>query len=159
MGGDRSDYARQLVDVAELSATPFAAAGVGMVSLRSMLARRVARILDTSRTLSTRVGGVVLALVLCMGLLGTMSAALLGVGAADTSAAEEDAAGTATVDITAEVSEAATDDDATDEAALVEQLGGAVRVFEGDVTCFKITTPDDLEIARALLTSRSGPLG
>lgn len=52
---------------------------------------------------------------------------------------------------------AATDDDATDEAALVEQLGGAVRVFEGEVTCFKITTPDDLEIARALLTRRSRP--
>jgi len=49
---------------------------------------------------------------------------------------------------------AATDDDATDEAALVERLGGTVRVFEGEVKGFKVTTPDDLEIARALLTAR-----
>lgn len=50
---------------------------------------------------------------------------------------------------------AATDEDATDEAALVERIGGTVRVFEGEATCFKITTPDDLEIARALLASRA----
>jgi 2-C-methyl-D-erythritol 4-phosphate cytidylyltransferase len=48
----------------------------------------------------------------------------------------------------------ATDDDATDEAALVERIGGTVRVFEGDTMAFKITTPDDLEIARALLAVR-----
>jgi 2-C-methyl-D-erythritol 4-phosphate cytidylyltransferase len=53
---------------------------------------------------------------------------------------------------------AATDDDATDEAALIERLGGTVRVFEGETTCFKITTPDDLEIARALLAVRTRPL-
>jgi 2-C-methyl-D-erythritol 4-phosphate cytidylyltransferase len=52
---------------------------------------------------------------------------------------------------------AATDDDATDEAALVERIGGTVRVFEGDAMCFKITTPDELEIARALLTIRTRP--
>jgi 2-C-methyl-D-erythritol 4-phosphate cytidylyltransferase len=49
---------------------------------------------------------------------------------------------------------AATDEDATDEAALVERIGGTVRVFEGDTMAFKITTPDDLEIARALLAVR-----
>ena len=55
---------------------------------------------------------------------------------------------------------AATDDDATDEAALVERIGGTVRVFEGDVMCFKITTAEDLDIARALLAlkaNRNGP--
>lgn len=51
---------------------------------------------------------------------------------------------------------AATDDDATDEATLVERIGGTVRVFEGEVKSFKITTPDDLEIARALLSLQSG---
>ncbi len=35
---------------------PLAPAGVGMVSLRSMLARRIVRLLDTSRSLSTRAG-------------------------------------------------------------------------------------------------------
>jgi 2-C-methyl-D-erythritol 4-phosphate cytidylyltransferase len=49
----------------------------------------------------------------------------------------------------------ATDDDATDEAALIERIGGTVRVFEGEPSCFKITTPDDLEMARALLALRS----
>jgi 2-C-methyl-D-erythritol 4-phosphate cytidylyltransferase len=51
---------------------------------------------------------------------------------------------------------AATDDDATDEAALIERIGGTVRVFEGEPTCFKITSPDDLEMARALLALRAG---
>jgi 2-C-methyl-D-erythritol 4-phosphate cytidylyltransferase len=53
---------------------------------------------------------------------------------------------------------AATDEDVTDEAALVERIGGTVRVFEGEVKGFKITTPDDLGIARALLAAGSGVL-
>lgn len=85
-GGDRSSYARRLVDIAELSSAPFPAASVGMVSLRSMLSRRVARILDTSRSLSTRAGGTVLALVLVVGVLGTLAAGLVGLS--DSAAAE-----------------------------------------------------------------------
>jgi len=54
---------------------------------------------------------------------------------------------------------AATDEDATDEAGLVERTGGTVRVFEGDVTCFKITTPEDLDIARSLLSRQPRPAG
>jgi 2-C-methyl-D-erythritol 4-phosphate cytidylyltransferase len=54
---------------------------------------------------------------------------------------------------------AATDDDATDEAALIERNGGTVRVFEGETSCFKITTPDDLEMAQALLALRTGSRG
>ena len=41
---------------------------------------------------------------------------------------------------------AATDDDATDEAALIERTGSPVRVFEGEAACFKITTPADLDL-------------
>ena len=37
---------------------------------------------------------------------------------------------------------------ATDDAALVEALGGHVRVVEGDRLAFKVTTPDDLATAR-----------
>ena len=48
---------------------------------------------------------------------------------------------------------ALTDDDVTDEAALVEQLGIEVAVFEGDERAFKVTTPLDFALARALLTS------
>jgi 2-C-methyl-D-erythritol 4-phosphate cytidylyltransferase len=54
---------------------------------------------------------------------------------------------------------AATDDDATDEAALVERAGGTVRVFEGDLAAFKITTPGDLDLARAMLALRADAVG
>lgn len=46
---------------------------------------------------------------------------------------------------------ALTDEDVTDEAALVEQLGIHVAVFDGDERAFKVTTPLDFELARALL--------
>ena len=41
--------------------------------------------------------------------------------------------------------------EATDDAALVEAIGGTVVVVEGEHTNIKITTPDDLRIAEALL--------
>jgi 2-C-methyl-D-erythritol 4-phosphate cytidylyltransferase len=46
---------------------------------------------------------------------------------------------------------ALTDDDVTDEAALVEQLGIQVAVFDGDERAFKVTTPLDFALARTLL--------
>jgi len=46
---------------------------------------------------------------------------------------------------------ALTDDDVTDEAALVEQLGIQVAVFEGHERAFKVTTPLDFALARTLL--------
>jgi 2-C-methyl-D-erythritol 4-phosphate cytidylyltransferase len=52
---------------------------------------------------------------------------------------------------------AAIDDDVTDEAALVERLGIPVVVFEGDERAFKITTPHDFAVARAVL-DQSRPL-
>jgi 2-C-methyl-D-erythritol 4-phosphate cytidylyltransferase len=41
--------------------------------------------------------------------------------------------------------------DATDDAGLVEALGATVRVVPGDPRNVKVTTPDDLIMARALL--------
>ena len=55
-----------------------ASAGVGIVSLRSILAQRVRRIMDTSRSLSTRAGNLLLALVLVGGLVGTVVVGLVG---------------------------------------------------------------------------------
>jgi 2-C-methyl-D-erythritol 4-phosphate cytidylyltransferase len=46
---------------------------------------------------------------------------------------------------------ALTDDDVTDEAALIERLGIAVAVFEGDERAFKVTTPLDFALARTLV--------
>lgn len=40
---------------------------------------------------------------------------------------------------------------ATDDAMLVERTGTAVHVIDGDVRNFKITTPDDLQLMRAVL--------
>lgn len=42
-------------------------------------------------------------------------------------------------------------DKTTDDAGLVEKIGGAVRTIHGDPMAFKVTTPLDLKIARALL--------
>ncbi len=78
-GGDRLEYAFRLVDIAELCSAPMAAAGVGIVSLRSMLAQRIERIVDPSRSLSTRVGSLLLTIVLAAGLLGTVSVGLIGI--------------------------------------------------------------------------------
>jgi 2-C-methyl-D-erythritol 4-phosphate cytidylyltransferase len=44
--------------------------------------------------------------------------------------------------------------EATDEAVLVERLGVAVTVVPVSRLGFKVTTPEDLEIAEALLQSR-----
>jgi 2-C-methyl-D-erythritol 4-phosphate cytidylyltransferase len=45
----------------------------------------------------------------------------------------------------------ATGAEATDDAALVEALGATVRVVTGDRRNMKVTTPADLDTARALL--------
>jgi 2-C-methyl-D-erythritol 4-phosphate cytidylyltransferase/2-C-methyl-D-erythritol 2,4-cyclodiphosphate synthase len=47
--------------------------------------------------------------------------------------------------------------DATDEAALVERAGHAVRIVEGESTNIKITMPDDLPLAEAISRMREGP--
>ena len=46
---------------------------------------------------------------------------------------------------------AGNDTDVTDDAALVEQMGHAVKVFQGSYDNIKVTTPEDLDVAAALL--------
>ncbi len=48
--------------------------------------------------------------------------------------------------------------EATDDAGLVEAVGGTVVVVEGDNRNLKITSPDDLVVARALLTGGPVPM-
>ena len=48
-------------------------------------------------------------------------------------------------------------DDVTDDAAMVERLGVRVRLYEGDYANIKVTTPDDLAVAEALLARRGAP--
>jgi 2-C-methyl-D-erythritol 4-phosphate cytidylyltransferase len=49
--------------------------------------------------------------------------------------------------------------DATDEAALVEGLGVTVAVVPVSRLGFKVTTPEDLEMAEALIRSRETKSG
>ncbi len=79
-GADRTHYAGHLLELAGRALPPVAPAGVGMISLRSMLARRIVRLLDTSRALSTRAGTRAVLAMLVVGLAGTVLAGLLGVG-------------------------------------------------------------------------------
>jgi 2-C-methyl-D-erythritol 4-phosphate cytidylyltransferase len=44
----------------------------------------------------------------------------------------------------------------TDDAALVEWAGGRIRIVPGDARNFKITTPEDLQLAEALLQTGIG---
>lgn len=47
-------------------------------------------------------------------------------------------------------------DDVTDDAAMVERVGGEVTVFDGSPLNLKVTVPDDLLLAEALLRLRTG---
>jgi len=50
-------------------------------------------------------------------------------------------------------------DRVTDDASMVEMNGGAVRVVEGERTNIKLTAPEDLIFARAILESRLAGAG
>ncbi len=79
-GLDRRDYARRLVDIAQRLQPHTSAAGVGIISLKSLLGRRIVRILDRSRSLSVRAGLRPAAATVVIGGLGTMLVSLLAVG-------------------------------------------------------------------------------
>jgi len=80
LGFDSRAYARRLADVAERHSIPVSAAAVAVVSLRSWLGRRVVRILDSSRRLSTRVGPRLIVTVGVVAVASTMLVGLLGIG-------------------------------------------------------------------------------
>ncbi len=77
-GFDRPTYARQLVEVAERY-QPAPAVGIGVISLRSRVGRRVIRILDSSRQVSLRAGRRLVAVALSISVATTVSAGLLGI--------------------------------------------------------------------------------
>jgi beta-lactamase regulating signal transducer with metallopeptidase domain len=79
-GANRASYAGLLLELAGRALPPALPSAVGMISLRSLLARRVVRILDSSRSLSTKAGTRAVWLMLVTGLAGTLLAGLLGVG-------------------------------------------------------------------------------
>jgi 2-C-methyl-D-erythritol 4-phosphate cytidylyltransferase len=69
------------------------------------------------------------------------------------------------VDVIREAHARATEDGfvGTDDASLVERLGGTVHILPGSYTNIKITTPEDLVLANLFLemnaSSKKGPRG
>lgn len=59
--------------------------------------------------------------------------------------------------LAAALAEGATAEVATDEAGLVERLGGRVELVEGEPANVKITTPEDLAAARTRVSDAPGP--
>jgi 2-C-methyl-D-erythritol 4-phosphate cytidylyltransferase len=45
-------------------------------------------------------------------------------------------------------------DDVTDDASMVERMGGEVKLFMGSYDNLKVTAPEDLRLAEALLGAR-----
>jgi beta-lactamase regulating signal transducer with metallopeptidase domain/HEAT repeat protein len=90
-GFDRIGYARRLVEIAERY-QPLPIAGVGVLSLRSSIRRRIDRILDTSRRLSTRLGRRAVLLIAMISITATCLAGLLAFGE-DQAAAPPESAG------------------------------------------------------------------
>ena len=77
-GADRHSYADILVSLAERSWVPASSAVVPLVTFRSLLGHRVARILDRTRQLSLTVSLTALCLVIATGLAATLGAGVLG---------------------------------------------------------------------------------
>ena len=97
-GGNRIHYADGLVALAEQSTHSLVSIGVPLVTLRSLLARRVRRILDRQGPASLRIGRPAVCGVLCAGLLITVIGGFFAprsdadASVADSSADENDAA-------------------------------------------------------------------
>ena len=77
-GADRQSYAELLVQLAERTLLVPPSVAVPLVTFRSLLARRVGRVLDHSRHLSLTVGLAALSLIIAAGLGGTLLTGLLG---------------------------------------------------------------------------------
>lgn len=88
-GGSRESYATSLVDLASLSTPSIAFAGVGMVTMRSLLGQRVGRIMDTSRSLTTRVGNLPLLIVISGGLAAILICGFIGLSSSSSATAQD----------------------------------------------------------------------
>ncbi len=79
-GADRCGYADQLTRIAERFVPRAPQVGIGVVSLRSTLRRRVTRVLDSSRRLQTRAGRRTIAGLMSGAVAVVLAASLIDVG-------------------------------------------------------------------------------
>ncbi len=80
-GTDRHQYATTLLNLAERTLLPASGAVVSLVTLRSLLARRVTRILDHSRRVSVSAGLFAVCMIAAIGASAAILAGLFGPGA------------------------------------------------------------------------------
>jgi beta-lactamase regulating signal transducer with metallopeptidase domain/5-hydroxyisourate hydrolase-like protein (transthyretin family) len=97
LGFDRPDYARRLVDIAEQYHTA-PAIGVGVISPRSWVGRRVVRILDSSRQLSLCAGRRAVVAAMIASLTATILVGLVSIGHEEANAAPGEAPAAPTAD-------------------------------------------------------------
>ena len=89
LGFDRPGYARRLVDIAEQYRSA-AAIGVGVISPRSWVGRRVVRILDSSRQLSLSAGRRAVGIAVVASLTATILVGMIGIGREEANAAPDE---------------------------------------------------------------------
>ncbi|MHC4406864.1 MAG: M56 family metallopeptidase, partial [Planctomycetota bacterium] len=90
-GHDPRDYARRLTRIAERFQPRTSAVGVGMGSPRSLLGRRITRILDGTRRLSLRAGLRAVTAAVVVGGTATLLVSLVAVGSSPTDAQADEA--------------------------------------------------------------------
>jgi len=130
-GCDRESYLQQLIQIAELSLPQTRPVGVSMVGFRSKLGRRTARILDTTRVISTQAGRSFVAVALLAALIATTGVALVEIGQAKpiiTAIADDPVA------IVATVNDSKTDDSKVEANAESKQPANVARTYTGNVT-------------------------
>ncbi len=103
-GFDRPGYARRLIEIAE-QYQPMPAVGAGVISLRSFVGRRIVRILDSSRQLSTCLSRRMVLSVALTSIAITCLMALLTLGANQIAAADADSPALETNEKAAETTE------------------------------------------------------
>lgn len=146
-GCDRENYLQQLIQIAELSLPQTRAVGVSMVGFRSKLGRRTARILDTTRVISTQAGRRFVAVALLGALITTTGVALVEIGQAEqntiASADEARATNTTVTDRKTDDSEVASNSDS-------KQPVNGECIYSG-----KVTGPDGKPLAGVTISANN----
>lgn len=146
-GCNRESYLQQLIQIAEMSLPQTRPIGVSMVGFRSKLGRRTARILDTTRVVSTQVGRYFVANALLTALMTTAGVALVEIGHAEptiTTNADDPMASVATDN------DIETDNSKAEANAESKQPANMARTYTG-----KVTGPDGAPLADVTISANN----